>query len=78
VEGIGSGRVSEVFGVGTAASIAPVGAIVFQDQNHVVHGGEVGPVAQLLYKELQAIQYGEKEDQFGWNLVVQTAQMARR
>ncbi len=78
VEGIHNGRVSEAFGVGTAASISPVGAIVYQGQNHAVHGGEVGPVAQLLYKELQAIQYGEKEDPFGWNLVVQTAQLAKR
>ena len=78
VEGIHSGRVSEVFGVGTAANISPVGAIVYQGQTHVVHGGEVGPVAQLLYRELQSIQYGEKEDPFGWNLVVQAPQPVKR
>ena len=55
-----------------------MGAIIYQDRQHAVHGGEVGPVAQLLYKELQAIQYGEKEDPFGWNLVVQMEQLAKR
>jgi branched-chain amino acid aminotransferase len=78
MEGIQSGRVSEAFGVGTAASIAPVGAIGYQDRKLVINGGEVGPVAHLLYRELQAIQYGEKKDLFGWVLAVPTPQMAQR
>lgn len=68
VEGIRSGRVSEAFGAGTAASIAPVGAICYRDDIFRINGGEVGPVARQLYDELQAIQYGEKEDLFGWTL----------
>ncbi len=70
VEGIQSGRVSEAFGVGTAASIAPVGGICYRDTLHPIGKNEVGPVARKLYGELQAIQYGEKEDVFGWTLRV--------
>jgi branched-chain amino acid aminotransferase len=66
IEGIRSGRVSEAFGVGTAASIAPVGGICYRDTLSVIGSNEVGPVARQLYGELQAIQYGEKEDVFGW------------
>ena len=69
VEGIDAGRVTEAFGSGTAASVSPVGSITFQDKRHVV-GTEVGPVAKRLYDELQAVQYGEKEDPFGWTVKV--------
>ena len=69
-EGIQSGTVSEVFGAGTAASIAPVGTIMYKDQSLTVNGGDVGPVARKLYNELQAIQYGEKDDPFDWNTTI--------
>jgi len=69
-EGAQNGRVSEAFGAGTAASIAPVGAFCYMDKLCQINHGEVGPVAQRLYNALQAIQYGEKPDLFGWTLRV--------
>ncbi|MHA2494757.1 MAG: branched-chain amino acid aminotransferase, partial [Candidatus Hodarchaeales archaeon] len=56
----------EVFGCGTAAIIAPVGGLVYKDSRYSINDGQVGPVAQSLYDELTAIQYGEKEDPYGW------------
>ena len=70
VEGVQNGRVSEAFGAGTAASIAPVGAFCYMNQLYKINGGEVGPVARQLYDELNAIQYGDKPDLFGWTLRV--------
>lgn len=69
-EGIDAGRVTEIFGSGTAASIAPVGSITFKGKTFTVSGAQVGDVAKTLYAELQAIQYGEKDDPFGWTLRV--------
>lgn len=66
IEGIQSGRLTEVFGCGTAAIIAPVGGLVYKKEHYSVNDGQVGPVAQSLYDELTAIQYGEKEDPYGW------------
>ncbi len=66
VETIESGDMKEVFGTGTAAVVSPVGAISYKGVNHKVHNGEAGEWAQKFYDEIVGIQYGTKEDPFGW------------
>ena len=61
-----NGSLQESFGTGTAAVIAPVGEFCYQDKDFIINGGNTGPVAQKLYNELQAIQFGEQEDNHGW------------
>ncbi len=70
-EGAQNGIVTECFGLGTAASIAPVKEIKYlhytdkgEQLKSVKFGDEPGEIAKLLYGELQAIQYGEKEPPF--------------
>lgn len=63
---IQSGKISEVFGCGTAAVIAPVGKFGFQDEEYLINDYKVGPVAERLYEELTGIQYGRIADRFGW------------
>ena len=70
---IKSGKVTEAFGCGTAAVISPVGKLAFQDQEYVVNDNQSGPVATHLYDELTGIQYGTKEDRFGWTQVIESA-----
>ena len=70
IDGIASGRVSEIFGAGTAAVISPVGKIAFQGRDHVVNGNQTGPWAQKFFSTLTGIQYGELEDRRGWVYVV--------
>jgi branched-chain amino acid aminotransferase len=60
------GRLTEVFGCGTAAVISPVGRLKVGDRDITVADGQVGPVASRLYKTLTDIQYGRAEDPFGW------------
>ncbi len=60
------GRLNEAFGTGTAAVISPVGQITYRGEDHVVGGGEMGELSLRLYNEIVAIQYGEKEDPYGW------------
>ncbi len=62
------GRLSEAFGTGTAAVISPVGQITYKGEDHVVAGGEMGKISQRLYNEIMAIQYGDKEDPYGWRV----------
>lgn len=70
VEGIRSGAVTEVFGTGTAAAIAPVGRLQYKGEDYVVNERKVGPVAQGLYDTLQGIQYGRITDEWGWTVRV--------
>jgi branched-chain amino acid aminotransferase len=60
------GTLKEMFGAGTAAVISPVGLIEHQEEQVVINNGKIGVLAQKLYDEITAIQYGEKKDSFGW------------
>jgi branched-chain amino acid aminotransferase len=69
-----SGRISEVFAMGTAAVIAPIGRLGCGDGDDIVlNDFEAGPVAQHLFKALTDIQYGRVPDPYGWTQVVKPA-----
>jgi branched-chain amino acid aminotransferase len=65
-----AGKITEVFGCGTAAVIAPVGKFGYQGKDYLINNYEVGPVSRQLYKELTDIQYGRIPDRFGWTLTL--------
>ena len=67
---IESGKITEVFGCGTAAVISPVGILSLKSTEHVINQNRPGPVSKHLYDELTGIQYGTREDRFGWALPV--------
>lgn len=59
---------------GTAAVISPISRIDDLDENSSYlfsEDGKPGPVCQKLYKKLQAIQYGDEPDLFGWVSIVE-------
>ena len=59
----------EVGACGTAAVISPISTIIDRDTTHGYHfckDGKVGPVSEMLYTKLRAIQEGEAPDKFGW------------
>jgi branched-chain amino acid aminotransferase len=62
----GKGRLSEAFGMGTAAVVSPVSDFVYKGENIRVGDGKVGPLAQRLFDEISAIQRGLKADPHGW------------
>lgn len=63
---IDNGKITEVFGCGTAAVISPVGKLGFKNKEHVINDNQTGEVSKILYDELTGIQYGTREDKFGW------------
>jgi branched-chain amino acid aminotransferase len=63
---IQSGRITEVFGMGTGAVIAPVARLGYEGKDILINGGEPGPVARRLFDELTGIQYGRLPDRHGW------------
>ena len=67
---IASGKITEVFGMGTAAVVVPVGALAYKNRDYEVSNGNAAPVAKALYKGLTDIQYGLAPDPYGWTRVV--------
>ena len=69
-----SGRVTEVFGCGTAAVIAPVGKFGLQDDEYIINNNQSGPVAEKLFQALTDIQYGRVQDKYDWTLKIEVNQ----
>ncbi|MDX1506802.1 MAG: branched-chain amino acid aminotransferase [Woeseiaceae bacterium] len=51
---------------GTAATLAPVGTLVYRGEEIRVRDGTAGPNTEKLRAALQSIQYGESPDAHGW------------
>ena len=66
IEGAKSGRLTECFGTGTAAVISPVGCLNYGGVDYEIGGGKMGKLTQHLYDSITGIQYGVKDDPFGW------------
>ncbi len=67
---IDRGEITESFGIGTAAVIAPVGRFGYKGKNHQVGDGNVGKVTKHLRQALTDIQYGRSRDPYGWTLTI--------
>jgi branched-chain amino acid aminotransferase len=65
-----SKALKECFGTGTAAVISPVGALYYKGENYSINGGKTGDLAQRLFDEITGLQYGEREDTYGWIEVI--------
>ncbi len=61
-----AGRVTEMFGCGTAAVISPVGTLKYQDTVLTFNNGAIGPISQKMYDTITGIQYGALPDPHGW------------
>ena len=64
--GIADGTLVEMFACGTAAVMAPIGALVDRGERLVIGDGEPGPVTIALRRRLLDVQHGAAEDRFGW------------
>ena len=62
------GEVTEVFCIGTAAVVAPIGRIGFRGRDYVVSGASEAKVTRRLYQALTDIQYGRVPDAYGWSV----------
>ncbi|HWH48792.1 MAG TPA: branched-chain amino acid aminotransferase [Burkholderiales bacterium] len=75
---IEAGKITEAFGIGTGAVIAPVGCFGYQGRDYALGAGKPGPVAQSLFKGLTDIQYGRAPDPYGWTQLVKVAAAGRK
>jgi branched-chain amino acid aminotransferase len=65
-----SGKITEVFGCGTAAVISPVIELVDGNKRFEINGSAIGKVSLHLKKTLIDLQFGRGPDQHGWRTVV--------
>ena len=66
LEGAADGRITEVFGCGTAAVVTPIGGVRHHDGEVAIGGGEPGPVTLKLRALLTDIQRGTAPDTHSW------------
>jgi branched-chain amino acid aminotransferase len=67
--GLAAGKVTEAFGVGTAATIKPIDEIGIDGINYPLTSGATTVSAQLL-QELDGIRRGRIEDRHHWNIPI--------
>ncbi|MGZ0052540.1 branched-chain amino acid aminotransferase [Brevibacillus gelatini] len=65
-----NGQLEEAFGTGTAAVISPIGDLNWNGHQMIINGGKTGPLTSRVYDTMTGIQYGEREDKFGWSVEV--------
>lgn len=61
-----SGKLKEAFACGTAAVISPIGKVRSASGDFTINGGNAGPMAMGLRKQLVDIQYGRAADPHNW------------
>ena len=67
------GKLTEMWGTGTAAVISPVGELGYGDARMTINGGAIGDLTQRLYDAITAIQYGTTNDPHAWTATIPDA-----
>jgi branched-chain amino acid aminotransferase len=66
LDGVGSGKVTELFACGTAAVVTPIGTLKNDAGSYQIGSGESGETTLALRQKLLDIQYGRADDTYGW------------
>lgn len=66
VEALRNGSMTEAFGAGTAATIAPIKQIGFRGEHFDLPNNGKGDFSQKMGKALEDIKFGRVPDKFGW------------
>ena len=70
IEGAKNCKLTDAFGAGTAATIAPVGSISLNGEEYTLIDPKEREFSQKVLKQLDAIRYGNVPDTHGWNYLV--------
>jgi len=70
IEGAKNGKLTDAFGAGTAATIAPVGSISLNGEEYTLIDPKEREFSQKVLRQLDAIRYGNAPDTHGWNYLV--------
>jgi branched-chain amino acid aminotransferase len=70
IEGARNGKLTDAFGAGTAATIAPVGSIGHAGEEYFLSDPKTREFSQKVLKTLDGIRYGNAADPHGWNYMI--------
>ncbi len=70
VKALKEGRVQEAFGTGTAATIAHIASIGFENERYELPSVETRKFSIKILESLEGIKRGTKEDKFNWNYIL--------
>lgn len=70
IDASATGKLKEAFASGTAAIVSPIGQIFYRGKPIFINEGKTGHLTERLYNEILQIQYGEKDDPFGWRVLI--------
>jgi len=70
LEGAKNGKLTDAFGAGTAATIAPIGEIEHGGQLYTLPDPSQREFSKRVLKTLDEIRYGVTADPYGWNYMV--------
>lgn len=70
MDALTKGKLQEAFASGTAAIISPIGMIHYRGKEHFINKGKPGTLSEKLFYEILQIQYGHKDDPFGWRMQI--------
>lgn len=66
IEALGAEKVQDVFGVGTAATIAPIQCIGYKGKDYILPSTARREFSTRVLEELDGIKHGTRPDPFGW------------
>jgi branched-chain amino acid aminotransferase len=69
-EGFKNGKLTEAFGVGTAAVVSPIAAINIHGKDYTLTPADANSFQQRAKKKLHDIRMGVEADVHGWNYIV--------
>ena len=70
IEGAKTGKLTDAFGAGTAATIAAVASISLDGEEYFLSDPKTREFSTKVFKTLDAIKYGVDTDKHGWNYMV--------
>ena len=70
IEGLKNGKLTEAFGAGTAATIAPIASIGYEGSVYILPDQSKAEFSNKVLKTLNDMRYGLSPDEFGWNYVI--------
>ncbi len=68
--GVRDGSIPEIWGLGTAAVVSPIGNLTYRDETVTIGDGKAGAMTKRLYQAITALHTGAGADPHGWGVAV--------
>ncbi|WP_332687133.1 aminotransferase class IV [Bosea sp. (in: a-proteobacteria)] len=70
IAGVESGAIQEIWGLGTAAVVSPIGSLTYRGRTLAIGDGKTGPTTPRLYRAITRLHTQPGPDPYGWRVDV--------